>query len=253
MPERHPERSSNGNREGSRLKTRLRRARFWSMPAWGNRSPPRRRDAAARSPSRADGPREAPRQNRSVDGRTVDEARLYPKTCLGPPEGVRRGRPDDRLGPMDRRSVPEWGITGRIPSFRREGWKQRVAGRDTSGRRSRGSCSVGSRPFPGAQRSRLRAPRPNQRRRSGTGGVSVPWVALMETDEPGYGFQLWRWLLALMLGFATMAVATLAAWVAFRALVAMPGWARPLLGLAPALVIPTIGILRGRRRMLQSL
>jgi len=63
----------------------------------------------------------------------------------------------------------------------------------------------------------------------------------METDEPGYGFQLWRWLLALMLGFATMAVATLAAWVAFRALVAMPGWARPLLGL------------RGRRRMLQSL
>lgn len=75
----------------------------------------------------------------------------------------------------------------------------------------------------------------------------------METDEPGYGFQLWRWLLALMLAFATMAVATLAAWVAFRALVAMPGWARPLLGLAPALVIPTIGILRGRRRMLQSL
>jgi hypothetical protein len=71
----------------------------------------------------------------------------------------------------------------------------------------------------------------------------------METKVPVDA--IWLWPLAVVLGVATMSLAVLAAWIADRALMALPHWAYavfPVLSIVSAAVVGVVAALRRRRK-----
>jgi hypothetical protein len=68
----------------------------------------------------------------------------------------------------------------------------------------------------------------------------------METRVPVSA--IWLWPLAVVLGVATMSLAVLAAWIADRALMALPHWMYPVFPAVAMMTVGVVGVVAAIRR-----